>query len=267
MQPSGRYRGATGFGGGSWPGGRPAPDITALLAVVFATWAMQFFSATAAVLALLRLTPAVWRSAYLWELGTYPFIGFGPASPWILLELLIVLWFGQDVRARLGRRGFWTLVATAALAAAVAAVAVQIALEAAGAAGTPFPFQIMQGQRVLLAILVAAFATLYGDATILLFFVLPMPARWFLWLEVALAFVAYLSSKDLAGFAGVCAAVAATALTLPGSSARQRLRRRYLSWRARRIESRLARLARRRGLRVIRRDDGRGDGQGDGPVN
>ena len=116
---------------------------------------------------------------------------------------------------------------------------------------------------MLLAILVAAFATLYGDATILLFFVLPMPARWFLWLEVALAFVAFLASKDLAGFAGICAAVAVTVLALPGSPLRQRLRRRYLSWRARRIERRLARLAKRRGLRVVRRDDDRGDG----PIN
>jgi membrane associated rhomboid family serine protease len=252
-----------GFAGGGWPGGTPPTDIVMLLAVVFTTWALQFFSATAAIPALLRLTPAVWRSGFLWELVTYPFAGFGPASPWILLELLIVLWFGQDVRARLGRRGFWTLLATAAVAAAIAAIAVQLTLEAMGDAGTLFPFQIMQGQRMLLAILVAAFATLYGDATILLFFVLPMPARWFLWLEIGLAFVGFLSSKDLAGFAGICAAVGATVLTLPGSSARQRLRRRYLSWRARRIERRLARLARRRGLRVIRRDD-RHD---DGPVN
>ncbi len=263
MQPSGRYRGPTGFGGGGWPGGRPAPDITALLAVLFVTWALQFFAATAILPALLRLTPAVWRAAFLWQLVTYPFVGFGAASPWILLELLIVFWFGQDVRARLGRRAFWTLVATAAAAAAAAAVVVQLALEAVGGAGTPFPFQIMQGQRMLLAILIAAFATLYGDATILLFFVLPVPARLFLWLEIALAFVAYLSSKDLAGFAGICVAVAVTVLTLPGSSARQRLRRRYLSWRARRIERRLARLAKRRGLRVIRRDDGRDDG----PIN
>jgi membrane associated rhomboid family serine protease len=262
VQPSGRYRGTAGFGGG-WPGGRPAPDITALLAVVFGTWVLQFFAATAAVPALLRLTPAVWRSGFLWELVTYPFVGFGPASPWILLELLVLLWFGQDVRARLGRRGFWTLVVSAAAAAALVAVAVQLAAGAAAGPVAPFPFQLMQGQRMLLAILIAAFATLYGDATILLFFVVPMPARWFLWLEVALAFVAFLASKDLAGFAGICAAVAVTVLALPGSALRQRLRRRYLSWRARRIERRLARLAKRRGLRVIRRDDDRGDG----PIN
>jgi membrane associated rhomboid family serine protease len=262
VRPSGRYRTTTGFGGG-WPGGRPAPDITALLAVVFLTWTLQFFAATAPLPALLRLTPAVWRFGFLWQLLTYPFVGFGPASPWILLELLIVLWFGQDVRARLGRRRFWTLLATVAVAAAVAAALVQLVLTAAGGAAAPFPFQLMQGQRALLAILVAAFATLYGDATILLFFVLPMPARWFLWLEIGLAFVAYLASKDLAGFVGICAAVGVTVLTLPGSPARLRLRRRYLSWRARRIERRLARLARRRGMRVVRRDDDRGDG----PVN
>ncbi len=263
MQPTGRYRAQTGFGGGGLPGGTPPPDILVLLAVVFATWTLQFFSATAVVPALLRLTPAVWRLGFLWELLTYPFVGFGPASPWILLELLIVLWSRRGGRAPLGGRGGWPRLPPPATAAAVAAVAIQLAIEAMGGAGTVFPFQIMQGQRMLLAILVAAFATLYGNASILLFFVLPMPARWFLWLEIGLAFVAFLASKDLAGFAGVCAAVGVTVLALPGSSVRQRLRRRYLTWRARRIQRRLSRMAKRRGLRVIRRDDGRDDG----PVN
>ncbi len=254
MQPSGRYRG-TGFPSTGWAGGAPAPDVIALLVVLFTTWVLQFFAATAIVPALLRLTPAVWRAGFLWQPVTYPFVGSGPASPWILLELLIVLWFGQDVRARLGRRGFWMLLATGAVVAAAVAVLAQLALGLAGSGEAPFPFQLMQGQRMVLAILVAAFATLYGDATVLLFFVVPLPARWLVWIEVALAFVGFLAVKDLAGFAGICAAVAATVLTVPGSTARLHLRRRYLSWRARRIERRLARLAKRRGLRVVRRDD------------
>jgi len=239
-----------------WPGARPATDLAVLLAVVFVTYALQFFEPTAIVPAVLRLTPAVWRLGWIWQLVTYAFIGFGGPSPWILLELLVVYWFGQDVRARLGRRRFWVLILEAATGAAVAAALVQIAAGAAlGGSPTALPFQLMQGQRVLLAVLVAAFATLAGDATILLFFVLPLRARWFLWLGVLLAFVAYLGCKDLAGFAGICAATGVTVLALAPRSRRPRLRTFWLEWRRRRIGRKLDRMARRRGLRVVHRDD------------
>ncbi len=255
-RPYGGYPGA----GNVWPGSRPTPDVIGLLAVLFGTYALQFFDATAIVPALLRLTPAVWRLGYLWQLVTYGFVGFGGASPWILLEMLVLFWFGQDVRSRLGRRRFWTVLLVAVVVAAVVAVAAQLAATAAlGASPTAFPFQLMQGQRVLLAVLIAAFATLAGDATILLFFVLPLQARWCLWLGILIAFVAYLGSKDLAGFSGICAATGATVIALGRRSGRGRgLRTRWLEWRRRRLSRKLDRLAKRRGLRVIRRDDGRG---------
>jgi len=249
-------RPVTTFAGAGTPGGRPAPDLVALLAVVFATYALQFFEATAAVPAVLRLTPAVWRLGWAWQLVTYPFAGFGAPTPWILLELLVLFWFGHEVRLRLGRRRFWAVLAAAGAGASAAAVLVQVAAEAAlDGSPTAFPFQLMQGQRILLTIVIAAFATVWGDATILLFFVVPVKARWCLWLGILLAFVAYLGSKDLAGFAGICAATGIAALMLAPSSRRNRLRTLWLDWRRRRITRKLDRLARRRGMRVVRRDD------------
>ncbi len=256
MRGASPYRPPTTFAGAGWPGGRPAPDVVALLAVVFATWALQFFEATAIVPALLRLTPAVWRLGWAWQLVTYAFVGYGGPSPWILLELLVLFWFARDVRARLGRRRFWTLLLAAAAGAAVVAALVQVAAGAAlGGSPTIVPFQLMQGQRILLTVTIAAFATLWGDATILLFFVLPIRARWCLWLGILLGFVAYLGSKDLAGFAGICAGTAITALALSPAAPGRRLRTLWLEWRRRRISRKLDRIARRRGLRVVRRDD------------
>ncbi len=255
MRGGGPYRQVT-LAGPGFPGGRPAPDLVALVAVVFATYALQFFEATAIVPALLRLTPAVWRLGWAWQLVTYAFVGYGGPSPWILLELLVLFWFGQDVRSRLGRRRFWTVVVTAAAGSAAAAALVQIAAVAAiGGSPTAAPFQLMQGQRILLTVLIAAFATLWGDATILLFFVLPLKARWCLWLGILLGFVAYLGTKDLAGFAGICAGTAITVGVLSPSARRPRLRTAWLEWRRRRIGRKLDRLARRRGMHVVRRDD------------
>lgn len=230
------------FGGLTGP---PAPDLVALLFVLFATYSLQFFASTAWLPALLRLSPALWQQGFLWQLVSYPFAGFGPPSLWFLLELLILFMFGNQVYRRLGRRRFWWVVT--GVAAAAAGVAVLAALVSSVG---PATFSIMQGQRMLLAILIAAFATSFGDATILLFFVLPVKARWFLWIEVAVAFIAFLSTRDLPGLAGVCAAVAGTYLAVSGSGGRRqtwlRLERLWLQVRLR--------LRRRPRLRIVDRD-------------
>jgi hypothetical protein len=244
----------TGFGGGGFGLGSNAPvprDLIAVLAALFATFSLQFFASTAIVPALLRLGPAV-LGGFVWQLVTYPFVGWGRSGFWFLLELLILFWFGRDVFWRLGRRRFWLLVARAAIGAAVVALAVQL-LQAGIGGGVPGPgaFQLMQGQRILMAIVIAAFATLWGEATILLFFVLPLKARWFLWLEVLFAFIGFLESKDLAGFAGICAAVVLTftALQRGGRGGGLRTwRKRAEAWVLRR---RLERLKRSRRFDVI----------------
>ncbi len=244
-----------GFGSFS---GAPVPrDLIAILAALFVTFSLQFFQATAVLPALLRLTPAVFRG-FVWQIATYPFVGWGASGLWFLVELLILFWFCRDVFWRLGRRRFWTLLARAAVGGAVAAVIVQLVLQVLGAGATGFAaFQLMQGQRILIAIVIAAFATLWGEATILLFFVLPVKARWFLWLEILFAFIGFLPSKDFAGFVGVCVAVFLTysGLTLGGP--------RQLLWRWRKrgerfvLEQRLERLKKKRRFDVIDGGDDR----------
>jgi len=256
VKSGGQFRGQAGFGGLGGLSGRPPRDLVGVLVALFVTFALQFFESTAIIPAVLHLTPAVWRSGLVWQLGTYAFSGVGGPSLWFVLELFIVYWFGADVHVRLGRRGFWRLLAWTVPGAAVVAVATEIALEAlAGQSTTALPFQLMQGQRVLMTILVAAFATLYKDATILAFFVLPLRARWFLWFGILIGFVAYLGTKDLAGFAGICAATGISVLALSRRVARSRLRTRWLEWRRSRLTRKVDRSARKRGLRVVDRDD------------
>jgi len=242
--------GPRGFGGFSGAGAPPPADLLLLLAAVFVTFSMQFFETTAVVPALLRLTPAV-LGGFIWQLVTYPFVGAGGASIWFLLELLILFWFGRDVFWRLGRRRFWRLVLVTAVAAAAVAVLTHALMLLAGG-GSAAPFVTMQGHRMLITILIAAFATLYGEATILLFFVLPIRARWFLWLEVLAAFVfGLLPYKDLAGFLGVCAAVLVVVMSLGMGGPRRALhssRKRLERWI---LERRLARLRRRRPFEVV----------------
>jgi hypothetical protein len=225
--------------------------LIVILAVLFTTFSLSFFETTKIVPLLLRLSTGVYHG-FLWQLATYPFVGYGSAGLWFLLELLILYWFGRDVYWRLGRHRFWKLLAWSAIGAAVVAVAVQaLILAVGGASQTWAMFHIMQGQRVLMAIVIAAFATLNGEATILLFFVLPLKARWFLWLEILFAFIAFLSTKDFAGFCGICAAVGITySILFPGGP-----RRALRNWRKQIerfiLEQRLARMRKKRRFEVF----------------
>jgi hypothetical protein len=258
-------------------GGPPPRDIIAVLAVLFVTYSMRFFSTTEALPELLSLTAAV-LTGFVWQLVTYVFVGTKTSALWFLLELLILYWFSKDVFRRLGRRRFWQLVMWTAIGAAVVAVMAEAVMLAAEVPHVAFVtmqgqrmlltiaiaafatlYGTMQGQRMLLTIAIAAFATLYGDATIMLFFVLPIRARWFLWLEILFAFVfGLLPLKDVPGFLGVCVAVFLTYSTLtPGGP-----RRVVHNWRkrleAKIIEQRLKRMRRKRQFDVI--DGGRGYG-------
>lgn len=244
----------TGGGAGIGLTGPVPRDIWLLLAVVFTSFALQFVAAAAWLPAALRLTPQVWRSGFVWQAVTYPFVGVGTPGFWFILELLILLMFGRDVYFRLGRRGFWSLLLKGAALAALAAILVALARLAAGGVLAPTTFTLMQGQHFLIVVLIAAFAALNANATILLFFVLPIQARWFILLEVVFAFMGLLGTGDLAGFVGLCTAIGAGVWLagggLGGGVGRDLGLRARQAW----LRTRLGWLKRRRGLRVVRGD-------------
>lgn len=233
-----------GFGSGV------PPDVLVLLGVVFLTFSLQFFAGTAWLVELLRLTPRVWASGFLWQLLSYPLAGVGGASPWILLELLFLFLFARDVHWRLGRRAFWRLLAWACGVGGLVAIAVDFVLRLL-AAVPPDSLAILQGQRTLLAVALAAFAVLFRDAQILLFFVLPVPARWLLPIELLVAFIAFLATHDLAGLLGIYAAVAVVWLLLRHGGFGRGGRELWLRLQHALARRRMARLRRRRGFHVV----------------
>ena len=242
-----------GGGGGLGLTGPVPRDIWVLLGVVFGTLSLQYFAASAWLPAALRLTPALWQRGFLWQAVTYPFAGSGAAGILFVLELLILLLFGRNVYYRLGRRGFWSLLVWAALISAAVTVAVALLQTALG--GAPQAFPLMQGQHFLIVVLIAAFATVNANATILLLFVLPIQARWFILLEIVFAFMAFLHTGDLAGFFGLCAAVGAGVYLVGGRLAQGPWRQLWLRGREIWLRARLAWIKRRRGLRVVRGED------------
>ncbi len=266
-----------GFGGVF---GHPPRDLLIVLGVLFATFALQFFESTAIIPALLRLTPAVIQQGFVWQLATYPFVGFGQPGLGFLIELLVLFFFGRDVYLALGRRKFWRLIAWAAIPAGVAAVVVHLGASVVnGGAANPFtaPFALMQGQRMLLAITAAAFARLAGDATIYLFFILPIPARWLIGFELLIAFMGFLSLKDLGGLVGIVVAIAVVVWRLDGrgrrgsgGSGKRKIgffREMRLRAEKRILETKLERERKKRGMRIVRGGEGGRGSRDEPPVN
>ncbi len=258
-----RPRTRTPISFGSGAAGPPPRDLVIILATLFVTFSMRAFEGTRLLPALLELTPLVWARGFVWQVATYPFVGGGAISIWFLLELLILFWFGRDVYRYLGRKAFWSLIVWSAATAGVVAVLVDWASALAGASPLA-SFQLMQGQRVLMAIFITAFACAYRNATIYLFFVLPVQARWFIAIEILLAFMGFLGTKDLAGFVGICTAVGMTWAMLSGglmtNLRRMRLRLQHYWYRGR-----LAAERKKRGMRVVRGGKGRpGNGSDEG---
>lgn len=255
--------GGGGFGGGFGGGSYPVPrDVIALLAVIFVTFSLRFFESTRLVPEFLALTPAVYRLGFLWQLVTYPFVGLGSPGIWFLVELLILFWFARSVFYSLGQRKFWKLVAMTAFAAALVAVGVDMLGYFLGSAAVGSSFILMQGQRMMTVIMITAFAVLYRNATILLFFVLPIQARWFIWIELLFAFMGFLGTRDLAGFLGLVTAVAVTYNLLVPGSLLGGVRTWWLRLAHKRHESELKRLRRKRGFRVVKDEDDEGPTRG-----
>lgn len=240
----------------------PVPkDLWVLLGVIFATYSLLALGVQE--LLYLALGPGLYRG-FLWQLVTYPFLGFsgvGGASLWILLELFILYTFGRNVFLKLGRKNFWKLLVYAAVGAAIAAALVEwISAWVTGTAAGVYPsFSLMQGSRMLMVLLIAAFALLNRNATILFMFVLPIPAKVFIYLEIAIAFIFFLGSRDLAGFVGVCAGIGMVWLLLDPRSVGSILKGWRLRAQAKRYQWELDRMKKKRNLRVVRGEGKKGD--------
>lgn len=247
------------FGGGGMSGGKPPRDIIIIVATLFVTFSMQFFGATEIVPALLRLTPALWQGGFLWQVATYAFVGSGMPDLWFLVSLLMVFWFGRDVHGSLGEKRFRKLLAWAVIGSGLVAALVQLGT---GWEPRSYPFSLIQGQHMLLTIFIAAFAIRNAEATIMLFFVLPVQAKWFIPLELVFAFLGFLTGKDLAGLIGLWSAVGITYVYLTPGGPKQIWKRWRLKMKKRQVQRELQQLKKQKGFRVVPSDDEQNPGGG-----
>ncbi|HWM92985.1 MAG TPA: hypothetical protein VN493_19635 [Thermoanaerobaculia bacterium] len=197
-------RSTLGGGGGGLSGPFP-PDLLILAGVLLLSVTLSAFESTRFIPQLLTITPLVWQSLFLWQVVTYPFIETGGPSLWFILTLVMLFLWGRDVYWGLGRRHFWRLLLFAGIGAGIIAALVDLALTLSGWIA-PNRLVMMQGWT-LLAILLAAWARAHRGATILFMFILPIQAEYYVILELLLAFLGFLGTRDVAGFVGICTAI------------------------------------------------------------
>ena len=90
--------------------------------------------------------------------------------------------------------------------------------------------------------------------------VFPIEARWFLGIEILIAFFNFLGTHDLPGFLGISAAVGLSYLYVTHGGFGRGFRQLRLRFDRYRIERKLERVKRRRKLRVVQGEGKRSDG-------
>jgi membrane associated rhomboid family serine protease len=127
------------------------------------------------------------KHGYIWQLLTYQFMHGG------LLHLFFNCWavyvFGHDVEMALGRKSFLTLYFSSGILGGVAQAL-------AGLVSPDYFAGPVVGASAAAFGLAAAFAMLFPDRVLLLFFILPMRAKWLLALAGALALYGMISPPD-----------------------------------------------------------------------
>ena len=159
--------------------------------------------------ALARLTPAVWESGQTWRVVSFGFVGDGPLGPTTVIQIACFYWLALELCRSVGvRRARVVLLAGVVVSGLVATIA-QMAIEQAGLPRCAAPFEMMQGQRTLLAISVAGFAAGNRHVAVTrlrLLYGLAIPSRWLIPLQLGWALIELGLTRDVGGFVGLVVA-------------------------------------------------------------
>lgn len=133
----------------------------------------------------------------IWTLATYPFVHM--ASPWFLLDMLMLFWFGQQVERFLGRRAFVQLYAVVILAAPLSMLLV-----------ARLPDATLVGSSLVHMAIFVAFAMIYPNAEL----IFHIQAKWFAIAIVAISLLAAFAAQNWAGIIALVSTLVAACVCL-----------------------------------------------------
>ncbi len=192
--------------------GEPPPFLKLLLLALSVGCLADAVEPLRAWVEWLRLDPAAWERGEVWRMVTYGVFGRGGISAWVVLQLVLVYWLVQQLVVWVGvRRARTTLLGGVAVAGVTAALAQAASNQFGGPSCSYAPFWLMQGQNVILAIGLAAFAANNRYSTVShtpYVFGLPIPTKFLVPLQLLMTLGGALNTGDLGGFVGIVAATA-----------------------------------------------------------
>jgi rhomboid family protein len=182
------------------------------------------------IILFLGLTPQiVVERFWIWQLATYLFLHGGPVH--ILFNMLGVWMFGVELERLWGTRQFLKYYAITGVGAGLTVLAVGLVL---GAGSETYRFPTIGASGALYGLLVA-FAYYYPDRPLLMFFLFPIPAKYFVMIVGAMAFLSAPQSRvsEAAHLGGLVIGYLYLRAGRGGLSAE--IKYRYLKWKMNRL--------------------------------
>ena len=213
----------------------PGPVTPAVRALLYANIAVYVASLIfPRIIDWFGLTPRlVLEHGYIWQLGTYMFV-HAPAPTHILFNMLILWMFGVELERMWGTPFFVKFYAITGVGAGV--ISVLISLLPFAATRATFNADIIGASGALYGLLLA-FALYYPNRPILMFFFFPVPAKYFVAILGAIAFI-----TSAEGSGGVAATTHLAGLLVAyiylqgrGGGLTAAIKYRYLKWKMNRM--------------------------------
>jgi rhomboid family protein len=198
--------------------------IIANVAMFLATWIYE------PIIRFLGLTPRiVIEQFWIWQLATYAFLHGGAVH--ILFNMLGIWMFGVELERLWGTRQFVKYYAITGVGAGLTVLAVGLVL---GPSSETYRIPTIGASGALYGLLVA-FAYYYPDRPLLMFFLFPIPAKYFVMIVGAMAFLSAPQSRvsEAAHLGGLVIGYLYLRAGRGGLTAE--LKYRYLKWKMNRL--------------------------------
>ncbi|HEU4890280.1 MAG TPA: rhomboid family intramembrane serine protease [Vicinamibacterales bacterium] len=198
--------------------------IIANVAMFLATWIYE------PIILFLGLTPRiVIEQFWIWQLATYAFLHGGAVH--ILFNMLGIWMFGVELERLWGTRQFVKYYAITGVGAGLTVLAVGLVL---GPYSETYRIPTIGASGALYGLLVA-FAYYYPDRPLLMFFLFPIPAKYFVMIVGAMAFLSAPQSRvsEAAHLGGLVIGYLYLRAGRGGLTAE--LKYRYLKWKMNRL--------------------------------
>jgi membrane associated rhomboid family serine protease len=185
------------------------------------------------ITAYLGLAPKlVVERLWLWQPATYMFLHGGPLH--ILFNMLGIWMFGVELEARWGTRQFLKYYAITGIGAGLTVLAVSVLPFDWPLIAATYDHWTIGASGALYGVLVA-FAFYYPDRPLLMFFLFPIPAKYFVMIVGAMAFLAAPNSRasESAHLGGLV--IGYLYLRGGGGGLTAEIKYRYLKWKMNRL--------------------------------